>query len=622
MKKQLKRIGLKMMALTLLLPVIFAGAMGAYAEGTEEPASSQNVKIHKMAYENKLPEEVQNDGGIMEDFEGTPLAGAGFTAYDVTNVYWAAYEEATGNHAAKETAAVAAALKADLTGVTPVGEEGVTEADGTADFDDLDIVSGDKNAVYRFVETTMPAGVVASKSADVILGLPVYAEDGELRETVHVYPKNVIEDVDLGFTKYGVDEEGEIAALPGAKFTLKNSAGAYYKEGAFTATADTAGVLTSNENGVVSVDGLLLTPGDYTFTEVDSDVSKAEKQSGVSQGYHYTEAATVIATVTKDMAVTYTYYNVDGEALVNQDSAEAYNFKVPTVNKTADDHKVDRGQVVNYTIETMIPKDIATYTTYQLVDIYSAGLELVSTNEEITDSIKIGGNKVTDLATTDLNTAEKSFTVTFTISELAKYAGETLTLTADMKVITDDLDVIENDVTLKNDFYDQTDKETVETDAKVFLKKDLHTQAALVGAKFVVKNPDGKFLQLLDENGNAVTEVSGYATGYDVNWVADQADATTLISDTNGQVGVYGLAELADGKEYTIVETAAPDGYVTPSDAGIDFTTDKAEEELVINNKAKGFLPSTGGVGIVGFVGIGLLVVAGSVWYFRKRAEA
>ena len=148
---------------------------------------------------------------------------------------------------------------------------------------DLPVVSNGKKAIYRFVETTKPAGVVSEKSQDFILGLPVYDEVTEEKlATVHVYPKNEVKALNLEFTKYGVDGKGAATTLAGAKFKLRNDSGNYYKDGAFTARETEAEVLESGTAGKVSVPNLTLKPGTYIFSEIDSDVSTSGSTSEIT----------------------------------------------------------------------------------------------------------------------------------------------------------------------------------------------------------------------------------------------------------------------------------------------------------------------------------------------------
>ena len=375
--------------LALLLPVGLGMGQVAKAGETEE---TQTVTIHKRQFsDGEYPKDLkQNTGEEMTDFGGDPLKGAGFTAYDMTSTYWTAYEAANGDHEAKEKAAIAATLKAGLpTESTKATVFALTDKDGDSTHA-LPVVSGGEKAIYRFVETTKPAGVVSEKSQDFILGLPVYDEKtAEKLDTVHIYPKNEVKTLNLGFTKYGVDEEGKATSLPGAQFKLRNESGNYYKDGTFTAGEEEAEIITSDKDGLVSVPSLTLKPGTYIFSEIDSNVSTSEKQEDeATEIYHYGKKDVVTATVDDNMKITYHYFNANqGEEKGN--TAKAYNYKVPAPTKKANDNDLDIGQNVTFTITQLIPNDISDYKQFDLVDNYDANLALISDESAILKSIKI-----------------------------------------------------------------------------------------------------------------------------------------------------------------------------------------------------------------------------------------
>ena len=135
-----------------------------------------------------------------------------------------------------------------------------------------------------------------------------------------------------------------------------------------------------------------------------------------------------------------------------------------------------------------------------------------------------------------------------------------------------------------------------------------------------------------------------------ITWSKNVSDATTLVTDGNGQIKVNGLA----AGTYYLKETKAPDGYnqlenpvemVIGAAIGVDTTT--GEQELtalsitvdgkegtadtntgtvtatIINNKGV-TLPSTGGIGTTIFYVIGGILVIGAavVLIVRRRMNA
>ncbi|MDT2828287.1 SpaH/EbpB family LPXTG-anchored major pilin [Enterococcus viikkiensis] len=332
--------------------------------------------------------------------------------------------------------------------------------------------------------------------------------------------------------------------------------------------------------------------------------------------FHYKNNPVVTATVATNMEVTYDYYNQQLVKQTGAGSAEAYNYKVPVPKKEADDTDVDAGQTVKFTITQKIPDDVAQYTEYKLVDNYDARLSLVSTDAQILSSLKIGGATVTDVIPT-YSAGANQFTLTFTPSQLAKYAGKPMTFEVNMKVTPGtDLTTIENKITFDNNFYDKHDTEKIKTFGKRFVKEDANTKEKLAGAEFKITNGSGKYLQYLDASNNPIATVTGdkMDSAVAVQWVDSKEMGTTLVSGTDGKFSVFGIAS----GSYTLIETKAPDGYVTMPD--LTFVADDGTQTLSVINKSKEILPSTGGMGIIGLVLLGVITITGAAIYFKKRA--
>ncbi|WP_181990932.1 pilin N-terminal domain-containing protein [Enterococcus asini] len=87
MKKNSKLRAL-LTAVVMVLPLAF-GFVGNGVQAAEK--DTQTVTLHKMAYD-EMPEPTTPNTGDEMDFGGKPLAGAVFTAYDVTKEYWETYD--------------------------------------------------------------------------------------------------------------------------------------------------------------------------------------------------------------------------------------------------------------------------------------------------------------------------------------------------------------------------------------------------------------------------------------------------------------------------------------------------------------------------------------------------
>lgn len=627
----MKRKNNLVLLLSLLATIVFQGVFGFSGSVEAKPADAQTVVIHNLKYE-KLPSEIQNTGDEMRDFTGEPLEGSVFTAYDVTTAYWDAYNDAEGDHETKEAAGIAAAKKADTSIIIgkkfpKTGSEGLSELA-------LPIKSGSENAIYLIKQTEFPKGIVPAKSEPFVIGLPSHDADGNLREKVHVYPKNEMPTNDVKFIKYGIDSDGKKDILKGAKFIFKKKDGNYYNSSSNDfdiADEENATVLTSDNQGIVELKGIILEPGIYEFHEIESDVATAEEQIENPEGdykYHFRTNPKVTVTISDEWEVTkYDYYDEkltpkDLTAPFKDDEiAEAYNFKVPNVKKEVDDNEVRNGQEITYTISKKIPEDVGNYRTYKLIDTFDKRLELCCSEEKILKSIKIDGGDPTGLQPQfSMEPNSNEFTITFTPANLARHATKTLSFEATMKVKAGtDLKEIDNDVLFDNCFRDSKDKQRVQTYAKRFVKVDSKTDKKLKGAEFAIKNKADEFMQLTDgTTGDVVKSVTGYAQNYVVNWVPDEKDATKLISDAEGKFGVYGLGS-KEKDYYVLIETKAPEGYVELEE--VSFTADGGSEGeiLRVGNKTKGILPMTGGMGIAGLIAIGLIGLASGITYFKQR---
>lgn len=206
------------------------------------------------------------------------------------------------------------------------------------------------------------------------------------------------------------------------------------------------------------------------------------------------------------------------------------------------------------------------------------------------------------------------------------------------------------------------EKPKVITHGKRFIKtedKDASTQGIekLLGAEFVVKNQENKYLALKDaqtqqeqlnrykqaeeayqaavkaktnevETKKAERNAAYEALNMQWEWVQDEKQAFKFISSTDGKFEVKGLKV----GQYELVETKAPEGYALPSNT-IPFnvnqgswtdTTPQAsiEEHMQVKNK-KIIIPQTGGIGTLVFTVVGLsTMVFAFIAMKRRQAEA
>ncbi|NQJ29071.1 isopeptide-forming domain-containing fimbrial protein [Streptococcus suis] len=202
------------------------------------------------------------------------------------------------------------------------------------------------------------------------------------------------------------------------------------------------------------------------------------------------------------------------------------------------------------------------------------------------------------------------------------------------------------------------DEPKVITHGKRFIKtedKDASTQGIekLLGAEFVVKNQENKYLALKDaqtqqeqlnrykqaeeayqaavkaktnevETKKAERNAAYEALNMQWEWVQDEKQAFKFISSKDGKFEVKGLK----AGRYELVETKAPEGYALPSNT-ISFDVNQGswkdlnpqtaiEEHMQVKNK-KIIIPQTGGIGTLVFTVVGLSTMVFAFIAMKKR---
>lgn len=307
------------------------------------------------------------------------------------------------------------------------------------------------------------------------------------------------------------------------------------------------------------------------------------------------------------------------------------------------------GEEIGFKLSTLIPANIGItevdgvtrhYNTFGLIDTHDTTLTF---NPAGTHELKVAGTSIvlTDKGETPDYTivvgeptpdaGKATFKVKLTkdgIDKLAEEGGKTLEFTYTMKLndtaVMDSKNV--NQVTVeygrKTDTFDDVvttpgNEKEVYTGGYRFIKTDVSTDKPLAKAEFVVRDAatEGQYLKIDD-------------TTKEISWVNTYEGATKFTTGADGIVDIKGLTY----DTYYLEETQAPTDYVKLTERiafTVEFdsytahttTTPTEVLEHSVANTPKGFLPSTGGAGIILFVALGVAMVGLAGVYFTSRRK-
>lgn len=290
-----------------------------------------------------------------------------------------------------------------------------------------------------------------------------------------------------------------------------------------------------------------------------------------------------------------------------------------TTEKEVNYENVQIGDELTYTVSFNIPnfsnyKDDATFI---ITDTMSAGLTLVDNSFEYT----LGGTTKTFTAAPVISVTEGGDAgtvakITIPVKEnfQADDIGKTFTITYKAKVNSNaDIDNLGNAVVSQQNGY--TIPEDVSVDVYSYGIKVLKINEAeekLKGVEFVLLNGAGEYY-VFDVNNKYSSTIS------------DLDGATKLITDSNGEIKVFGLK----AGTYYLREIKTLDGYnLLTNDVAVVIEDTKGEDyiaykELTVKNTTKIQLPGTGGMGTAAFriTGTVLLLAGGFLFSNRKKCS-
>lgn len=324
---------------------------------------------------------------------------------------------------------------------------------------------------------------------------------------------------------------------------------------------------SSDENGLATFTAML-NPGYWVVIVTGSDIQ--EVYNPMLVGVYYSVSGSN-STLTSDA--------VDANSNWSLESTPAYaKSEQPKIDKkitgqsgeqgsdgndSGDDVAV--GDIVNFEIDTQIPSYSDSYSEVQvsITDKMSKGLELA---DEVNLVVKVGGTGEDDIVKAGADTYKftpdqdkKGFTIAFESDFALKNSGAKVYVTYDAKLVDAsglNFDANENEAKLiytndpsgnTNEIKDKTYTYTFGIDAEINGRGSKPTDELL---------KTGEVRQVGEELVDETTGLKGAKFKLTNNAIEnDKGQEAT--SDENGHIRFTGL----DAGTYTLVETAAPEGY-------------------------------------------------------------
>lgn len=726
--KKAKRFLTGLLSAALALSLCAMPAMAASDGETTTPPPANpvwtetegSITIHKYEWNetNRGPAtgEPEDAGSLPSNGKGetpTPLAGATFTVYQVKNEtelkeYYDNYDGKKNvawptswtEYAEKDTATGGYKLKSGVS-LHEVGSK-TTGADGVVQFGKVTDKDGQAEklplGLYLVLETETPDSVrTACEPFFVSVPMTKVSDDANSGLTdwlydVHVFPKNSTAYGQAVLQKVGKQSgtNPEVTTMQGYKFKLykKNDDGTWTwiekkpangvdNAGEWLDAANETGVLTTGDDGKISVSGL--TKGVYAFVETEVNANDGYiLDSGIAYVFKISDSGEMVAATESDIEGAQkpetSVKSFDTTAFSGaQVKVKNYkpDFKKEITGKKDADYGI--GDDVPYTLTVNVPENVAKLKTFTVSDEMNSDQLVV--NSDIDVKGKVGEaeettfKESTEYTLTITNAEGKSgFTIAFATDKIAAYAGGTITITYTAK-LQDGASVgaVGNVNSADLKYSKKTNITTTEADPPY----DIHDEAVVYTFKtgILKQNEDGEPLKDVEftlykkydaekdtMNKNGTVKFMGADKTLLTPEEAAAKKLNDTVSDEPKWFAVMDLKTEADGKavakglptgEYKLVETKTHKGYnllTGPVDANLtlDYTTAWKKDtsfdgngelkkheyqstvvkngdtpysytEIVIINR-KGFnLPTTGGFGTLLFSGIGVLLVVAGV---------
>lgn len=641
--KKAKRFLTGLLSAALALSLCAMPAMAA--DNGETPATTPpqdvwtqdtgSITIHKYEYNGQVkPDSTGEENDVNNLPDGaTPLEGATFSIYKVMDRaalrnYYDGTDGQTKVTVDTYLNDTKDAIKSNESYSTAVATA-TTGEDGIAEFPNLQL------GLYVVVETGTP-DKVTSPVKPFLVSVPMTRVNNpnEWLYDIHVYPKNGTTYGEVKIVKYGRVGSDTVGTLSGVNFTLEkwDETAKEWKSVTVSDKDGKAFNLKTDKNGEISVSGL--SQGKYRFIEQSIDGNNT-----------YIIDQTPIE------------FKVTSEGKIKYKDKESAGVSIPVINESpdveknvikGDELKTDTdysiGDEVPYQITVTVPENITKLTTFTVSD--TPNHLKYNNNAKLTCD-----GAVVDEGVYTIVTVGDGFKITFTPSQMEKYAGKKIIIkyTATLQSDADQTTTGNwNDVSLVY-------SNKIGVDGEEGGQKEIHDSTFVYTFKVKVHkiadddNNTGlenvEFDLYKEDESGTVTGDAAKALGLNPSKHWTKVNKAPLKTNKDGYVEQGGLAN----GEYYLVETKTASGYnllkapvkVTLS---IQETTTWTETNIyddqgnllkhTVTNKTttfkdgdkvsdgvhtitvvnrKGFdLPTTGGFGTLLFSGIGvLLVVAG-----------
>lgn len=655
--KKAKRFLTGLLSAALALSLCAMPAMAASDGETTTPPPANpvwtetegSITIHKYEWNGKNGEAGTGEAGdsLPSNDKGetpTPLAGATFTVYQVKNEtelkeYYDNYDGKNNvawptswtEYAEKDTATGGYKLKSGVS-LHEVGSK-TTGADGVVQFGKVPGEDGKTEVLplglYLVLETETPDSVktacepffvsvpMTKVSTDTNGGLTDWLYD------VHVFPKNSTAYGQAVLQKVGKQSgtNPEVTTMQGYKFKLykKNDDGTWTwiekkpangvdNAGEWLDAANKTGVLTTGDDGKISVSGL--TKGVYAFVETEVNANDGYiLDSGIAYVFKINDNGEMVAATESDIEGAQkpetSVKSFDTTAFSGaQVKVKNYkpDFKKEITGKKDADYGI--GDDVPYTLTVNVPENVAKLKTFTVSDEMNSDQLVV--NSDIDVKGKVGEaeettfKEGTEYTLTITNAEGKSgFTIAFATDKIAAYAGGTITITYTAKLQDGaSVGVVGNVNSADLKYSKKTNITTTEEDPPY----DIHDEAVVYTFKtgILKQNEDGEPLKDVEftlykkydaekdtMNKNGTVKFMGADKTLLTPEEAAAKKLNATVSDEPKWFAVMDLKTDADGKavanglptgEYKLVETKTHKGYnllTGPVDANLtlDYTT-------------------------------------------------